>query len=133
MLGDYLCLECGPVSELTKHDGLCAACGADVYADDNVPQYVVKLVGRVAEQAAEIERLSMARCPGCAGHIDPEVCGCGESIAAQHEGHVFIPMGCDCHRSDDSLRGMLAKERREHDKVRLRLLIAQAQATREGK
>lgn len=20
MLGDYLCLECGPVSELTKHD-----------------------------------------------------------------------------------------------------------------
>lgn len=119
-ISGYICLECGPVFELTKHDGLCAACGGDVYADDNAPKYVAELVQRVAEQDAEIERLSLNRCPGCAGHIDPDVCGCGEGRDVVHDGHSFVPMGCSCSRSDSSLLGMLAEARQSHDKARER-------------
>ena len=93
MQGDYLCLECGPISELTKHDGVCAACGADAYADDNAPKYVAKLVQLVAEQTAELERLTATRCPGCAGYIEPDVCGCGEARGSVHEGTWLRPNG----------------------------------------
>lgn len=39
-------------------------------------------------------------CDGCGKEIDPDVCGCGDSI--EHHsimaGHSPIPMGCDCGR-----------------------------------
>lgn len=40
-------------------------------------------------------------CKGCNRWVDPNVCHCGESIAAVvvgHEGHPIVSMGCDCHR-----------------------------------
>lgn len=42
-----------------------------------------------------------ARCSGCGSEIDPEVCWCGDLGEDHYEGsgHMFIPMGCDCHKS----------------------------------
>ena len=40
-------------------------------------------------------------CEGCGEEIDPEVCGCGVEAnrhSAWNEGHVFVPMGCECSR-----------------------------------
>lgn len=40
-------------------------------------------------------------CRGCNQEIDPETCGCGSGKDGHgtYDGHGFIPMGCDCHRS----------------------------------
>jgi predicted nucleic acid-binding Zn-ribbon protein len=40
-------------------------------------------------------------CQGCKQEIDPECCGCGDGPLASHDGHFFIPMGCDCFRVKD--------------------------------
>lgn len=38
------------------------------------------------------------RCGGCMRIIDPETCGCGDPPQSSHDGHFFIPAGCDCFR-----------------------------------
>lgn len=43
------------------------------------------------------------KCPNCGNEIDPDVCYCGtlkESHNDMQLGHVFVPVGCDCGRSD---------------------------------
>lgn len=37
-------------------------------------------------------------CAGCGQEIDPETCGCGDSIDHYPDGHSPIPMGCECGR-----------------------------------
>lgn len=50
---------------------------------------------------------TMPICTGCLQRIDPDVCGCG--VSRKHHGnvfdagHPFVPMGCDCLRSDKPL------------------------------
>jgi len=45
------------------------------------------------------------KCPGCGQEIDPDTCGCGEGRLdsrgrpLSHDGHPFIPAGCDCYRA----------------------------------
>jgi hypothetical protein len=39
-------------------------------------------------------------CDGCGNEIDPDVCGCGGLRDDGHDGHSFIPMGCDCYRAE---------------------------------
>lgn len=45
------------------------------------------------------------QCPGCGQEIDIHTCWCGEERADKqghllaHEGHPFIPAGCDCYRA----------------------------------
>lgn len=47
-------------------------------------------------------------CDGCEQRIDPDVCGCGDSIthSAFAAGHAPVPMGCECFRdvSADDVR-----------------------------
>lgn len=38
-------------------------------------------------------------CEGCGSYVDPGTCGCGSPRDYGHEGHPFIPYGCDCHRN----------------------------------
>jgi hypothetical protein len=40
-------------------------------------------------------------CDGCGMEIDPDVCGCGDSIDGRlHDGHTPVPVGCICYRTD---------------------------------
>lgn len=42
-------------------------------------------------------------CPGCKAEIDPEVCGCGDSIDhSPWQGHSPIAMGCNCGREPEA-------------------------------
>jgi len=42
-------------------------------------------------------------CEGCGNQIDPDCCGCGDSMATHaspySSGHMLVPMGCDCFRN----------------------------------
>lgn len=65
---------------------------------------------QLAEAQKEIESLR-ARCAGCGAAIDPDTCGCGDSRSAGHDGHFFVPMGCDCYRAEPSTLQLLRRER----------------------
>jgi hypothetical protein len=50
-------------------------------------------------------------CSGCNQEIDPETCCCGEprtvernglTFNVEHDGHPFVPMGCNCHRAENN-------------------------------
>jgi hypothetical protein len=59
-----------------------------------------------ARNALKTSSLSERReiCEGCGNMIDPDTCGCGDSIdhPAMAYGHAPIPMGCDCGRVKES-------------------------------
>ncbi len=61
-----------------------------------IPGYEVKWM----EQPATIT----LKCDGCGNEIDQDCCGCGDSMADHGSpiscGHMPVPMGCDCFRSD---------------------------------
>ncbi len=57
---------------------------------------------QVAEKA--IEMLTGPFCNGCGLSIDPDCCWCGSSESGPHEGHAFVPVGCDCLRVTDAER-----------------------------
>lgn len=66
----------------------------------------------IAGLARELWRNKMVKhetCKGCGNEIDPDVCWCGDLINSHsgYEGHLAIPIGCDCGReiSEASLRG----------------------------
>jgi len=61
--------------------------------------YLVYWFGFAVGVRVELRR---PRCAGCGNEIDPDVCGCGDSIthSAWDFGHEPVPMGCDCGRDD---------------------------------
>jgi hypothetical protein len=54
------------------------------------------------KQAARFAEGKRPTCSGCGNEIDPDTCWCGD-LKEGHERvmeHPFIPMGCNCYRSD---------------------------------
>ncbi len=60
--------------------------------------------------AEEARDPSLARCQGCGSMTEPEVCHCGNYETSHKfvEDHGFVPVGCDCLRSDDASRAARA-------------------------
>lgn len=63
----------------------------------------------IAERPEPPPAAEPPRCAGCGNIIDPDVCGCGDSIDGRmvHDGHTAVPMGCDCFREPPAEPGML--------------------------
>lgn len=92
--------------------GLDHACSKEQWdnADEKIKQYGIGLVKSLCHCGSSgtcpscnlVKDVEMeGRCPGCRNEIDEDFCFCGtEKKNHETEEHSFVPMGCDCLRSE---------------------------------
>lgn len=67
---------------------------------DRLQAEVERLRGELDEANVEIEALRGPICDRCGCAFDSTTCWCGDGEHASHDGHYFVPMGCNCSRAD---------------------------------
>lgn len=65
-----------------------------------VERYITEADGRMRVEGPAKKEPELELCPGCGNDIQSDVCWCGEPKSNHSSEHGFVPIGCDCGRSE---------------------------------